>query len=237
MHSNWRDCDAWRNEHLPMTTTSNEACRLYDHTLTQLLAWRDDPQSGGIASTLTTMLAADPHFILGHTLKTGMELLGSNINLNSPQYQITTRSLVQAASKLGNQLTKREQLHVKAVDLLQQGQLPLAADYLEEILIEHPNDIQALKFLSSIYFYTGESRQLHESVARVIPLWKPSMPNYNYLFGMYSFGLAQDNWLDKAEVNARKALDMYGGDAWATHAMCHVNEYRSTFDAGIKFLA
>ncbi len=219
-----------------MSTSSNEACKLYDSALTQLLAWKDDGQSGGVAGTLNSMLEADPDFIIGQTLKTGVELLGSNINLNSPLYHANTQNLIKNANRVSASLTKREKLHVKAIEQLQNGQLLLAADYLEQILTEYPNDMQALKFLSSIYFYTGESRQLHESVARVLPSWKPSAPHYNHLFGMYAFGLAQDNQLDKAETNALKAIEMYRSDAWATHTMCHVNEYRSSFDTGIKFL-
>uniref|UniRef100_A0A2K5EZ69 Tetratricopeptide repeat domain 38 n=1 Tax=Aotus nancymaae TaxID=37293 RepID=A0A2K5EZ69_AOTNA len=34
-----RDCQAWKDARLPLSTTSNEACKLFDATLTQ---WWED---------------------------------------------------------------------------------------------------------------------------------------------------------------------------------------------------
>ena len=235
MHSNWRDCDAWRQEGLPMSTTSNEACKFYDLTLSQLVGWYEDKQYGGLTGSVSLMVNADSDFVLGLCLKNGMEILGSNANLNSANHFKNVQDLAVKANSVTD-LTKRERMHVKAVQLLQDGKLSLATDYWEQILIEHPEDMMAIKFLSSAYFYLGESREMHQSVARVLPLWKVSRPLYNRLYGMYAFGLAQDNFLDQAERNAHKGLEMHRGDVWATHAICHVNEYRSSFDDGIKFL-
>ena len=236
MHSNWRDCDAWRHENLPMNTTSNEACKLYDISLSQIVGWKENAQHGGLVHSLNSMCEADPDFIIGHCLKTGMELLGSNINLNSTLSYNHVQSLVHKANLLGDSLTKREKMHVKGVELLQNGNLPKASEYWEQILLEHPNDILAIKFLHSAYFYLGDGKRIHESIARVLPLWNQSTPYYNYLYGMYAFGLSQDNYFDRAEKSAMKGLELNRFDAWSTHAICHVNEYRSTFDKGIKFL-
>ena len=35
--NNWRSCIDWKNEGLEMNTTSNEAAKLYDITLSQLI--------------------------------------------------------------------------------------------------------------------------------------------------------------------------------------------------------
>uniref|UniRef100_A0A2K6MDL5 Tetratricopeptide repeat domain 38 n=4 Tax=Colobinae TaxID=9569 RepID=A0A2K6MDL5_RHIBE len=34
-----RDCQAWKDARLPLSTTSNEACKLFDATLTQDSEW------------------------------------------------------------------------------------------------------------------------------------------------------------------------------------------------------
>lgn len=204
MHSNWRDCDAWRAEKLTMNTTSNEACKLYDVSLTQLISWQEDKSIGGLVGSLNKMVEADPDFIMGHCLKSGLELLGNNISLNSATFEHGVRSLVDKAARMSDSLTLREKLHVRGVECLQNGNPSLATHYWEQILIEHPNDMQAIKFLHSIYFYMGDGKRSHQSIARVLPRWKTSTPLYSYLHGMYAFGLGQDNYLDQAEKVALK---------------------------------
>lgn len=51
-----------------------------------------------------------------------------------------------------------------------------ACDVWEDILVDHPTDMLALKFSHDGYFYTGAKAQLRDSVARVLPYWKPHMP-------------------------------------------------------------
>ncbi|XP_012590546.1 PREDICTED: tetratricopeptide repeat protein 38 [Condylura cristata] len=53
---------AWRDAGLPLSTTSNEACRLFDATLTQYVKWTNDRSLGGIEGCLAKLRAADPAF-------------------------------------------------------------------------------------------------------------------------------------------------------------------------------
>lgn len=234
MHSNWRDCDAWRKQKLPMNTTSNEASKLYDVSLSQIAGWYENKQYGGLVSSLDQMVNSDPNFILGHCLKTGTELFGTSITTDF--YQQNIQTLLHKSNSLANSLTKREHLHVNAIDMLSSGDLPSAANCWEEILIDHPTDMMAIKFAHTVYFYMGRKQEMRDSVARVLPSWKKDLPLYNYLHGLHAFGLTQTNELDKAEKSAFKALELNRLDGWASHAIAHVNEYRSTFDNGIKFL-
>jgi hypothetical protein len=93
-------------------------------------------------------------------------------------------------------------------------------------LIEKPNDMLALKFAHDVYFYTGSHAQMTDSVARVLPRWTRSKPLYNYLYGMYSFGLVQSNYFEEAKKAALTSLEMNPVDGWATHTICHYNEYK-----------
>lgn len=53
---------AWRDEHLSLTVSSNEAARLYDAVLRQLVSWADCEQLGGVETSTKRMLDAEPNF-------------------------------------------------------------------------------------------------------------------------------------------------------------------------------
>ena len=183
MHTNWRDCVGWLNHNLPMTTNSNEACKFYDISLSQLTGYYENPQYDGFISSIESMLQADPHFILGHCFKLAVNILGSDHSLNN-QELISENILVLKNKAISHsQLTRREQMHVRAVQLMHRGSLGDACDFYEQILLEHPTDMMAIKFSQSCYFYMGESAQMRDSVARVMPLWKKEIPLQSYLYG------------------------------------------------------
>jgi len=181
----WRDCAAWRDQGLPVSTTSNEACKLYDASLSQLTGYYESAQLGGFSASVDAMLSADPDFVLGQCFKLGVNLLGSDQLLNNKElasdYPNVLQATVDQLTKSG--LTRREQMHVRAVQLLHRGVLGSASDVYEEILLENPTDMMAIKFSQSCYFYLGESVRMRDSVARVIPAWKKQTPLYSYLFG------------------------------------------------------
>ena len=55
-----RDCQAWKDEGLEISTTSNECAKYFDATLRQLVSWLDCQQLGGLETTKHKMLEADP---------------------------------------------------------------------------------------------------------------------------------------------------------------------------------
>ena len=48
----------------------------------------------------------------------------------------------------------------------------------EDIIIENPTDMFALKMAHNSYFDLGYQSQMRDSIARVLPLWKKNMPLY-----------------------------------------------------------
>lgn len=44
------------------STASNEAAKMYDSAVTQLVCWYDDPNVGGMDNAIKKMLEADPNF-------------------------------------------------------------------------------------------------------------------------------------------------------------------------------
>lgn len=54
----------------------------------------------------------------------------------------------------------------------------MAAEVWEDILLDHPTDMTALKFAHDAYFYMGAQLPMRDSVVRVLPHWKPHLPLY-----------------------------------------------------------
>ncbi|KAF7663176.1 hypothetical protein LDENG_00216370 [Lucifuga dentata] len=233
--SSFRDCGAWRAEGLPLSTSSNEACKLYDAILAQYVTWRNDETLGGIEGCISAIKAADPNFVMGHVIGTGLELVGtgSSICLNERLASDVRRTVELANSQ---DITPREKLHVKAMESFSCGNFLKACDVWEEILLEHPTDMLALKFAHDGYFYLGAQTQMRDSVARVLPHWKPHVPLSRYLKGLYSFGLLETHFYDQAEKVAMEGLAVTPDDAWSVHSVAHIYEMRGEVDKGLKFM-
>ena len=48
----------------------------------------------------------------------------------------------------------------------------------EDILVENPTDMFALKMAHDSYFYMGYQEQIRDSIASVLPHWREGMPLY-----------------------------------------------------------
>ncbi|MEE6520074.1 hypothetical protein FKM82_017877 [Ascaphus truei] len=111
---------AWQDAGLALSTTNNEACKLFDATLIQYTTWTNDKAMGGVEGCLSRLNTADPNFVMGHVLSNGLELIGTG---RSP---LTDKELDSAVKKMANlsksqPLTEREQLHVDAVETFAKG--------------------------------------------------------------------------------------------------------------------
>uniref|UniRef100_A0A8C3A2C2 Tetratricopeptide repeat protein 38 n=1 Tax=Cyclopterus lumpus TaxID=8103 RepID=A0A8C3A2C2_CYCLU len=226
---------AWIAEGLPLSTSSNEACKLYDAILTQYVKWRNDETVGGFEGCFSAIQAADPNFVMGHVITTGLELMStaSSPRLNESLASAVRRTVELATSQV---LSPRERLHVKAIEHYSHGRFTKACDVWEYILVDHPTDLLALKFAHDGYFYVGAQAHLRDSVARVLPHWKPHTPLFSYLKGMYSFGLLETRAYDQAEKVAMEGLALTPDDAWSVHAVAHVYEMKAEVDKGLKFM-
>ncbi|KAK6482416.1 tetratricopeptide repeat protein 38 [Huso huso] len=236
MHSSsLRDCKAWQSEGLLLSTSSNEACKMYDAALTQYVSWCNDKSLGGLEGCISKMQAADPSFVMGHVIANGLELIGTG---RSVLLDKGLASAVQKTVELSKTqaVTEREQLHALAVEMFAKGCFPKACNLWETILQDYPTDMLALKFAHDSYFYMGYQPQMRDCVARVLPHWKPHMPLYGYLKGMYAFGLVETNLYDRAEKMAEEGLSLNPGDAWSVHSIAHVHEMRAEVERGLKFM-
>ncbi|XP_048405338.1 tetratricopeptide repeat protein 38 isoform X2 [Stegostoma tigrinum] len=235
VHANLRDCKAWQDIGLPLSTTSNVACKMYDAFLTQWVSWTNDPSLGGIEGCKTQLQAADPDFVMGQVLINGIELIGTGNSIRlDKDLDTAVKKMVGLAKTQG--ITERERLHVEALDLFSKGDFPKACKLWEDILLYQPTDILALKLAHDTYFYMGLAQQLRDCLARAVAHWTPQMPLYGYLKGMYSFGLVETNFYDLAEKTAMEGLALNPHDAWSAHSLAHVYEMRADVNNGLKFM-
>ncbi|XP_071966206.1 tetratricopeptide repeat protein 38-like [Antedon mediterranea] len=232
---NWRDCQAWKDEGLAFSTTSNEACKLYDAALTQIVGFYQDKSMGGMDQTFKGLKEADPEFVMGHVLTTGLTLCSMSIDIKKDeQLQKSLDYLVTLKEKPTT--THRETKHIEAVQVLADGYMSKAANIWEDLLVDYPTDLLALKLAQVNYYYLGKSIPMRDSIARVFPHWKPSTPLYGYLYGMYAFGLEESGMYAKAEIAANKGLAINPNDCWSSHAHAHCFEMTGRHDNGIQFM-
>ncbi|XP_039396518.1 tetratricopeptide repeat protein 38-like isoform X1 [Mauremys reevesii] len=230
-----RDCKAWQDTGLVLSTTSNEACKMFDATLTQYVTWTNDKSLGGIEGSLSKLLAADPTFTMGHVIANGLVLIGTGTSVRLDKKLDSAMKKMVALSE-SQPLTEREKLHVSALDMFASGRFPKACDVWDQILRDHPTDILALKFAQATYFYMGCQTQMRDSVARVYPYWTPDIPLSSYVKGIYSFGLMETNYFDRAEKLANEALAINQSDAWSVHTIAHINEMKADLKNGLTFM-
>ncbi|VDM42063.1 unnamed protein product [Toxocara canis] len=231
---------AWKDEGLAMTTTSNEAFRLFDGLLRQYVSWADCEHLGGIENTISALQKADSDAML--TLGLGAMGTARSVALDEA-YRNDIEQLVKDANASGNE---REKMHARAISLFANGGMTAACQQWERILRETPNDLLAIKFAHDAYFYLGDRTSIRDSISRVLPHWNTSAPCYrnpelllfssSYLHGMYAFGLEECEEYEKAEKEALKGLELRREDAWATHALVHCMEMNGRVDEGIKFM-
>ncbi|KAM4882978.1 tetratricopeptide repeat protein 38 isoform 2-T3 [Thomomys bottae] len=172
---------------------------------------------------------------MGHVLSNGFELLGTgtSVKLNK-ELDLAVKKMVEISK--AQPLTPREQLHVSAVETLAKGNFSRASDIWEQILLDYPTDMLALKFANTAYFTLGYLEQMRDSVARVFPFWTPDIPLSYCVKAMYSFGLMETNLYSQAEKLAKEALSVMPSDAWSVHTLAHIYEMRGEVKNGLEFM-
>ena len=134
-------------------------------------------------------------------------------------------------------LNDREKGHLKALSCWCIGDHRGMTAAWEEILIHHPRDLLALRFAHFQHFYNGDSRQMRDSIARVLPSLDSYTRDYSFVQGMYCFALEEAGEYDRAEPFGRAAVEANPTDAWAVHAVAHVMEMQGRHRDGVAWVA
>ena len=132
--------------------------------------------------------------------------------------------------------TDRERRHAAALRAWVNGRIDAATALWEEILLEDPLDGLALRLAHFTHFYSGDGRRIRDSIARTLPRWPDSHPDYGFVLGMYAFGLEESGEYEKAEHFGRRAVERNPEDAWSVHSVAHVMEMTGRHRDGVEWV-
>ncbi|XP_048732564.2 tetratricopeptide repeat protein 38-like isoform X1 [Ostrea edulis] len=236
MRTNWRDCKAWNDNALSMSTPSNEACKLFDASLTQSCGMYDEPSVGGLYKSLQDMLAADPDFVMGNVLYNNMLLGGSEKPLHLNHELQEKLAQLNGLKEKVKSITEREERHIDATYLYAQGKRYEAIQAWEDILIDYPTDMMAVRqtFLGMISL--GRQQENKDILTRVLPHYTVQTPGYSTVLGWQAFCLEENNYYDLAEKVAKKSLDLERHETYASHTLSHVYLMQGLHDKGLDFM-
>jgi len=197
---------------------------LFETALHELRCYVDDP-----VSTVQRALDASPEMPMAHVLHAYLFLLGTE-----PEGRAVARDSHRAAQALP--ADARERAHIEAVGLMADGRWRAAGRVLEDLSIEYPRDALALQAGHLADFYVGDSRMLHDRIARALPHWSASMPGYHAVLSMQAFGLEETGRYARAEKMGRQAVELQPRDGWGQHAVAHVMEMQHRRREGIAWM-
>jgi tetratricopeptide (TPR) repeat protein len=221
--SNLRDMNG-----VEIQAASQETVRLLDDAVTGYARARRDTRD-----RLAAVLESDPTCIMAHCLDGYFHMLSSKRD-GMPRAR---EALAQATASTGGSETRREQLHIAALDTWSRGDMRGAASVWDTVLDEFPRDLIALKVSQFVLSYLGESRGMRERVERVIPSWNDHHPGYGFVLGCYAYAAEEAGDYRQAEEAGRRAVELDRGDIWAAHAVAHVAEMEGRLQDGIDWIA
>ncbi len=213
------------NRGLEVTVASQAALDKFEIALAQMLSYTGDP-----VESVDEAIAEDPDFVLAHCLRAH----AGGVMADSA-FRDHIRESLAAVSTLEEKANERERKHIIAARYWLDGRFNRATDMLESVLVDYPRDTLALLIAHLFDFYRGDSQNLRDRVARVLPHYPKDSAEIGYAFGMYSFGLEECNEYVIAEETGKQAVEMNPGDVWAIHAVAHVLEMQGRQVDGIKW--
>ncbi len=208
------------------TAASEAAVQAFDATVEAYCSFSRD-----IGSRLKATFEADPGMPMAHVLKGCLFQ-----HMAVPWALAKIPEVISKAKGLVDRASAREHMHVLGLEAWSKGDLRAAIRIYQSILLDHPRDFLALKLANFLYFYLGDSKNVRDSVARVLHAWRPSIPFYGYVMSLYAFGLEETGRFAEAERIARQAAEVNSRDAWAVHTLAHVAEAQDRFRDGIEYL-
>jgi tetratricopeptide (TPR) repeat protein len=221
--SNLRDMNG-----VEIQAASQETVRLLDDAVTGYARARRDTRD-----RLAAVLESDPTCIMAHCLDGYFHMLSSK-RAGMPRAR---EALAQATASTSGSETRREQLHIAALDAWSRGDMRGAATIWDTVLDEFPRDLIALKVSQFVLSYLGESQGMRERVERVIPSWNDHHPGYGFVLGCYAYAAEEAGDYRQAEEAGRRAVELDRGDIWAAHAVAHVAEMEGRLQDGIDWIA
>ncbi len=184
----------------------------------------------GVQDRLDALLQEFPEFVLAHVLK-GYSLMTEGTLDAEPKARAR---LLQSEALPAN---PRERLHQKALRAWIAQDSSARAAAWEQILVNWPLDLLALRQHTGTLFWTGDKRHQAEVSAGVASHWGPQTPGYGHFLSAHAFAMEEVGHYVVAERCAREALALQPQDLWALHGLVHVFEMQSRTQEGIALLS
>ena len=210
---------------LSLTAPSSAAVERFDALIDDIYYYRL-----GTGDRLDTLLQEFPDFVLAYVLK-GYSLMTEGTLDAHPKARA---HLLQAEALPAN---PRERLHQEALRGWIAQDFSARAAAWEQILVEWPLDLLALRQHTGTLFWTGDKRHQAEVSAGVAGHWSPRTPGYGHFLSAHAFAMEEVGHYEVAEGCAREALGLQPQDLWALHGLVHVFEMQGRVQEGIELLS
>ncbi len=130
----------------PVTTDNPLAVEALDQAFNAYVGFRTDTMAH-----LDAAIAADPEFALPHVIK-GSLIAG----LKKPELYALARNELEAAKKSPVPASERENQYMAALEAALVDHVTAAVTHYEQIAIDYPHDLFALRIAQSELFWIGE---------------------------------------------------------------------------------
>lgn len=207
---------------LPVTTSSPAAISAINRFVDQALGYGKEAERVLIQGN-----AADRECGLIHAYSAAYYL-----SQESAAFRRRAYLHIQAAERHISDVTRREQLYIKAIAAWAEGSIHRAIALHEQLADGYPMDLISVQQGQYHYFYQGKFESLLKIGEKVMPFHCQN----HYLYGMIAFALEQCDRLAEAEALGRQAVALNRSDVWAQHAVAHVLETEKRVEEGIEWL-
>ncbi len=205
---------------LPITAADADAADGYDRYVTAFLSY---------GSTLRDLFAVadaapDAALLAAHAAGLHLAFEGAEGWAAAAPYLDRMRANARG-------VTEREALFCTAVEAWSAKDFHAAMAHLDALTVRWPGDLCAIKWGQYHAFNLGDQAALLRFGERA----RIAHENRPYVHGMIAFALEQNDRLDEAEDEGRRAVEIALDDAWAHHAVAHVFETRGRAGDGARW--
>ncbi len=210
---------------LSVSGASSAAVERFEALIDDLYYYRP-----GVMDRLDALLLEFPEFVLAHVLRGYSHMTDGTLDAH-PKARV---HLLRAEALPAN---PRERLHQEALRAWLADDLSARAAAWEQILVEWPLDLLALRQHTGTLFWTGDKRHQAEVSAGVATHWGRQTPGYAHFLSAHAFAMEEVGQYAVAERCAREALALQPQDLWALHGLTHVFEMQGRTQEGVGLLS
>ena len=181
-----------------VTTDSADAVDALNRAFNGYFKFRTDAMSN-----LDAAIAADPGFALAHAAR-GI-LIES---LKKPQLHAAVADALQAATSARPPTSVREQHYLAALEAALAGRVTEAVTHYQQIVIDHPHDLFAMRLAQSELFWIGEVGWMRDISEHAASQWSAAVTGFPAYLSIRAFGLEENGDYQRAEEYARLAVEL-----------------------------